>query len=72
MPKKLPEHLLADEKHTWLAGKRVFIPTTVAKGCILGVSLTDSVSPTALTEGYREFQQESRLLDPLSKGGRES
>ncbi len=27
---RLPEHLLADEKHTWLKGKRVFLPTTVA------------------------------------------
>ncbi len=61
---KLPEHLLADEKHTWLRGKRVFIPTTVASGCILGVSLTNSASPTALTEGYGEFQREARLLDP--------
>lgn len=61
---KLPEHLLADEKHTWLQGKRVFIPTTVAKGCILGVSLTDSASPTALTEGYREFKREIHLIDP--------
>jgi hypothetical protein len=60
---KLPEHLLADEKQTWLRGERVFIPTTVAKGCILGVSFTDSASPGTLTEGYREFQQESRLLD---------
>lgn len=61
---KLPEHLLADEKHTWLKGERVFIPTTVAQGCILGVSLTDSASPSALIEGYREFKEEVQLIDP--------
>ena len=61
---KLPEHLLADEKHTWLQGERIFIPTTVAQGCILGVSLTESASPTALTEGYREFKEEVQLIDP--------
>ncbi len=26
-PQKLPQHLVADEKHTWLAGKRVYLPT---------------------------------------------
>jgi hypothetical protein len=61
---KLPQHLLADEKHIWLRGERVFIPTTVAKGCILGVSLTDSASPTALTEGYREFKEDIELIYP--------
>ena len=61
---KMPQHLLADEKHTWLSGERVFIPTTVAMGCILGVGLTDSASPTALTEGYREFKEEVNLIYP--------
>ena len=61
---KMPQHLLADEKHTWLQGERVFVPTTVANGCILGVSLTDSASPTALTEGYREFKEEIDLIYP--------
>ena len=61
---KMPQHLLADEKHTWLSGERVFIPTTVAKGCILGVSLTTSAGLTALTEGYREFKEEVELIYP--------
>ena len=53
---KLPQHLVADEKHTWLAGKRVDLPTTVAEGCILGVGFTESASGKALTKGYQEFQ----------------
>lgn len=61
---KLPQHLVADEKHTWLSENRVYIPTTVAKGCFLGISLTESASAEALTEGYEEFQTEARLLDP--------
>ncbi len=61
---KLPEHLLADEKHTWLKGERVFIPTTVAQGCELGVSLTDSASPKDLTQGYREFKEEVQQSRP--------
>lgn len=63
-PQKLPQHLVADEKHTWLAGKRVYLPTTAAKGCFLGVSCTESASANALTEGYREFQTEAHLLNP--------
>lgn len=61
---KLPQHLVADEKHTWLAGSRVYLPTTVAEGCFLGVGFTSSASAEALTAGYEEFQTEARLLDP--------
>ena len=60
---KLPEHLVVDEKHTWMCGKRVYVPTTAAKGCFLGVGLTESADSVALTQGYGEFQQEARLLD---------
>ena len=61
---KLPEHLVADEKHTWMAGKRVYVPTTAAKGCLLGVGLTKAADTVTLTQGYGEFQREARLLDP--------
>ena len=63
-PQKLPQHLVADEKHSWLAKNRVYIPTTVAKGCFLGVSFTESASAEALTQGYGEFQAEARLQYP--------
>lgn len=32
----LPEHLLADEKHTHINGEKAFIATTVAADCVLG------------------------------------
>ncbi|MDJ0692581.1 MAG: hypothetical protein QNJ41_29375 [Xenococcaceae cyanobacterium MO_188.B32] len=41
----------ADEKHTSLGKKRVYVPTTVAQGCFLGVGLTESASAQALTAG---------------------
>ncbi|MGH2413317.1 MAG: hypothetical protein ACRDEA_06435 [Microcystaceae cyanobacterium] len=63
-PKRLPAHLVADEKHTWLSGKRVFIPTTAAQGCILGVSLTQSASVEALTDGYRDEREGSTPSRP--------
>ncbi len=63
-PQKLPQHLVADEKHSWLGKNRVYIPTTVAKGCFLGVSLTESASASALTAGYGDFHAEACLLDP--------
>jgi hypothetical protein len=38
-PQKLPSHLLADEKITWLNGEEVVVATTVGEDCILGVSV---------------------------------
>jgi len=35
--KQLPEHLVADEKHTKLNGKNAYIATTCAKEGVLGV-----------------------------------
>ncbi len=63
-PEHLPEHLLADEKHTWWQGQRVYVPTTVAHGCILGASLTTAASTKALRCGYQEFVQEAQVLQP--------
>ncbi len=62
-PEKLPQHLVADEKHTWMGKKRVYLPTTVAKGCFLGLGFTESADSVALTQGYGEFQQEARQID---------
>ncbi|WP_249370343.1 hypothetical protein [Acaryochloris marina] len=63
-PQLLPKHLIVDEKHSWLQGKRVYLPTTAANGCILGVNVTDSASPEALKVGYQVFQQGALQLDP--------
>jgi len=63
-PEALPEDLLADEKHSRLKSERVYLPTTVAKGCILGVSVTKSAGTPALTEGYNDFKQEAHNVNP--------
>jgi hypothetical protein len=43
-PEQLPQDLVADEKHSWLKGQRVYIATTAAKECILGASVAPSAS----------------------------
>jgi hypothetical protein len=63
-PEHLPEHLVADEKHTRLVGKKVFVPTVAAGGCILGATVTESADAPALEAAYGEFSQEARQLSP--------
>lgn len=63
-PKRLPEHLVADEKHSRLRGKRVFIATTVAQNCILGAEVVESAGTTDLTKGYGIFRDEAQNLNP--------
>ncbi len=59
----LPKHLAADEHHTHWRGEKSYIATTAAKGCLLGVALTDQASDKSLTEAYGVFQQEAISLD---------
>jgi hypothetical protein len=63
-PDKLPDHLLADEKHTRLNGHKAYIATTVAQGCVLGASLALAAHEEQLTEAYGHFKQEAQHLNP--------
>src|SRR5262249_28381853 len=63
-PEKLPEHVLADEKHTWALGQEVYVPTTIGGGCILGATVTEAASADALEAAYGEFAQEACELLP--------
>jgi hypothetical protein len=63
-PEHLPKHLLADEKHTHRQGHKVYLPTTVAQGCILGATLTASADEEDLRQGYDEFAKEAKNVDP--------
>ncbi|MCB1194186.1 MAG: hypothetical protein KDK90_27365 [Leptospiraceae bacterium] len=63
-PDKLPEHLLADEKHSWLKKVKVFLATTIGKGCILGVKVVKSASDADLRNAYSVFKEESQALNP--------
>jgi hypothetical protein len=61
---RLPEHLLADEKHTRLNGEKAYVATTVAEDCVLGISLALAADEKQLTEAYGQFKQEAHHLNP--------
>lgn len=63
-PEKLPQHLLADEKITWLNGEEVVVATTVGEDCVLGVSVALSADTENLTEAYQHFKDEAQELKP--------
>lgn len=59
----LPQDLVADEKHSWLKGERIYIATTAGQDCILGASVSPSASQPDLTQAYRGFADEAQTLD---------
>ena len=61
---KLPLHLLADEKITWLKGEEVVVATTVGEDCILGASVALSAGTQDMTEAYDHFKQEAQQVKP--------
>jgi hypothetical protein len=63
-PDLLPEHLLADEKHTRFHGEKAYVATTVAKECILGVGFSDTAGSEDLTKSYAHFKEEALNLKP--------
>jgi hypothetical protein len=62
-PDRLPQHLVADEKHSWLKGERVYIATTAAKDCILGASVAQSASQSDLETAYGVFASEAQAVN---------
>ena len=63
-PDKLPEHLLADEKHTRFNGDKAYIATTVGEECVLGAAVALQADEPALTEAYGRFKTEAQRLNP--------
>jgi len=61
-PEKLPLHLLADEKITWLNGEKVVVATTVGEDCVLGASVAVSADEQNLTEAYQHFKEEAQTV----------
>lgn len=61
---KMPEDVLADEKHAKAHGGKWYIGTTVAQECILGVSVSTTADAKGLTEAYGQFKEESQQLLP--------
>ena len=56
----IPEHLLADEHHQTRDGEKVYLATTVAAGCCLGVAVAPSASTEDLTKAYGVFRSEAQ------------
>jgi len=63
----LPMHLIADEKHSRLAGEKCYVATTVANNCILGVAMAGNAGEAALTKAYGVFAGEARRIEPSYK-----
>ena len=63
-PERLPEPLLADEKHVKWNGEKAYLATTVGQECVLGAALALKADGPALTDAYAQFQQEAGRLAP--------
>ena len=63
-PQKLPQHLAADEHHAHWQGRKGYVATVAAEGCMLGVALTDEADQAHLQEAYGVFAEEARELSP--------
>jgi hypothetical protein len=63
-PADIPEHLGADEKHTWILGDKVYVATTVGNECILGSSIAKDAGEQSLQDGYQVFKDEAQCLKP--------
>ncbi len=62
--RSLPRHLVADEKHTTMSGKKVYLAATAGGGCCLGLALAESAGNGDLEAAYGVFRDEARHLDP--------
>ena len=60
----LPEHLLADEHHQTLDGKKVYIATTVGSGCLLAAEPPPTAGTPHPTGAYPVFEHEARDVAP--------
>ncbi len=63
-PDKLPEDILADEKHSKLNGEKVYVATTVGNDCVLGASLAADAGEKSLSEAYGHFKKEAQEVKP--------
>jgi len=63
-PEDLPEHLVADEKHTKILGDKTYVATTVGNGCVLGASIATDAGEESLTKCYGIFKDEAQCIKP--------
>lgn len=60
----MPTDVVADEKHSTLAGETVYIATTAGQHCFLGASISTGAGDEELTRAYRQFQREAQQVQP--------
>jgi len=63
-PEHVPQHLVADEKHTRILGDKTYVATTVGDGCILGAAVAKDAGKQELTAAYQVYKQESQCIKP--------
>jgi hypothetical protein len=61
---EMPAHLLADEHHQPLDGRKVYIATTVGGGCCLGAEPAEAAGTDHLKAAYAVFKEEARDVAP--------
>lgn len=61
---EIPRDLLADEHHQPQNGEKVYLATTVGKGCLLGVEVAQSAGIDDLSTAYGVFRDEARDVEP--------
>jgi hypothetical protein len=63
-PGALPEHMLADEKHTHWNGEKVYIATTAGADCVVGASVSLHCDTEGLIHAYGRYKDEAQRLQP--------
>ena len=61
---KLPRNLLLDEHHTQLKASKIYICTTVAENCFLGVGISPTMQYADLKNAYKIFKSEAQTIMP--------
>ncbi|BCG63839.1 MAG: hypothetical protein methR_P1576 [Methyloprofundus sp.] len=61
-PDGLPEHLVADEKHSKDRGEKCYVATTCGSNCVFGASIAMKADEASLTDAYGVFKTEARQL----------
>lgn len=62
-PKRLPQHLTADEHQAEWNGKKGILAMTAGDGCILGLELASGANDADLTSAYETFAEETKGVD---------
>ena len=63
-PERWPPHLVADEKHTTLAGQMIDLAATAGGGCCLGLAWAEPADQDDRTSASGVFREEARDRDP--------